>query len=116
MSGPPVALSIAGSDCCAGAGIQADLKTFSLLGVHGVTAVSTVVTETPWEVHGSHHLSPAALQEQILVLLDCYPVAAIKTGLLGTASHIAVVAELLEKHQLPLVVDPVLSSSTGAPL
>ena len=113
MSGPPVALSIAGSDCCAGAGIQADLKTFSLLGVHGVTAVSTVVAETPRKVHGTHHLSPAALQEQILALLDCYPVAAIKTGLLGTAAHITAVAEVLEEQEKPLVVDPILSSSTG---
>ncbi len=113
MPMPPVALSIAGSDCCAGAGIQADLKTFSLLGVHGVTAVSTVIAETPREVHGRYHLSPAALQDQIQALLDCYPVAAIKTGLLGTASNITAVAELLENNKKPLIVDPVLSSSTG---
>lgn len=113
MSGPPVALSIAGSDCCAGAGIQADLKTFSLLGVHGVTAVSAVVVETPRVVHRTYHLSPAALQEQISILLDCYPVAAIKTGLLGSASHVTAVAELLEGREQPLVVDPVLGSSTG---
>jgi len=113
MSGPPVALTIAGSDCCAGAGIQADLKTFSLLGVHGVTAVSAVVSETPWAVHGTYHLSPTALQEQIRILLDSYPVATIKTGLLGSAPHVTAVAELLEGREQPLVVDPVLGSSTG---
>jgi len=113
MSGPPVALTIAGSDCCAGAGIQSDLKTFSLLGVHGVTAVSAVVAETPWAVHGTYHLSPAALQEQIRILLDCYPVTAIKTGLLASVPHITAVAELLEGREYSLVVDPVLGSSTG---
>jgi len=113
MSAPPVALTIAGSDCSAGAGIQADLKTFSLLGVHGLTSVTAIVAETPREVHGTHPLPPALLRKQIDILLRAYPVAAVKTGLLGTAEHVAAVAELLEGTDIPLVVDPVLSSSTG---
>ena len=113
MSVPPVALTIAGSDCSAGAGIQADLKTFSLLGIHGLTALTAIVTETPREVDDIHPLPPALLKKQIDILLRAYPVAAVKTGLLGTAEHVAAVAELLEGADIPLVVDPVLSSSTG---
>lgn len=113
MSAPPVALTIAGSDCSAGAGIQADLKTFSLLGVHGLTAMTAIVSETPREVRDIHPLPPALLRRQVDILLQAYPVASVKTGLLGTAEHVAVVAELLEGSGIPLVVDPVLSSSTG---
>ena len=113
MSPPVVTLTIAGSDCCAGAGIQADLKTFSLFGIHGLTAISSVVVQTPQTVHSYHEVSPATLAEQIQVLLDSYPVAAIKTGLLATAAHISVVADVLTGSRIPLVVDPVLSASSG---
>lgn len=110
---PPVALTIAGSDCCAGAGLQADLKTFSAFGVHGLTAVTSVVAETPLAVHGIYPVSPAALQEQIRILLQAYPVAAIKTGMLGSAPLVVAVADLLSEHAIPLVVDPVMVASTG---
>jgi hydroxymethylpyrimidine/phosphomethylpyrimidine kinase len=110
---PPVALTIAGSDCCSGAGLQADLKTFSAFGVHGLTAVTSVVAETPLAVHEIYPLSPAALQEQVRILLDAYPVAAVKTGMLGSKLHVVAVAEILENRALPLVVDPVMVSSTG---
>mgnify|MGYP002528014622 CR=1 FL=1 len=68
MSSPPVALTIAGSDCCGGAGIQADLKTFSAFGVHGVTAVTAVVAETPHLVLEIHPVPPAMLQAQLRLL------------------------------------------------
>lgn len=110
---PPVALTIAGSDCCGGAGLQADLKTFSAFGVHGLTAVTSVVAETPLAVHGVYTLSPAALQQQVRVLLETYPVAAVKTGMLGAAPHVVAVAELLADFALPLVVDPVMVASSG---
>ncbi len=84
-----------------------------MLGVHGLTAVTTVIAETPLQVHGVYDMSTAALKEQVRSLLACYPVAAIKTGLLGPASNVVAVAELLEQSRRPLVVDPVLSSSTG---
>lgn len=116
MDSPPVALTIAGSDCCAGAGLQADLKTFSAHGVHGLTAVTSVVAETPRAVHAIYPLSPAALQEQLRILLECYPVSAIKTGMLGSAPQVVAVAEILASHQLPLVVDPVMVASSGAAL
>ena len=113
MSPPVVTLTIAGSDCGAGAGIQADLKTFSLYGIHGLTAISSVVVQTPQKVHSYHEVSPATLAEQIQILLDSYPVAAIKTGLLTTSFHISAVADVLAGSEIPLVVDPVLSASSG---
>ncbi len=113
MSAPPVALTIAGSDCCAGAGLQADLKTFSAFGVHGLSAVTSVVAETPLAVHGIYPLSPAALQQQMRILLEAYPVSAIKTGMLGSAPHVVAVAELLAGRSIPLVVDPVMVASSG---
>ena len=79
---PPVALTIAGSDCSAGAGLQADLKTFQHFGVFGLTAVTCVVAETPNVVRSVHAVPPAILQDQLRVLLEAFPVAAIKTGML----------------------------------
>lgn len=109
----PVALTIAGSDCSAGAGIQADLKVFSSLGVHGLTAVTCVVAETPRIVSSIHPVPHPVLQEQVRLLLNSYPVAAIKTGMLFSAAHVVAVAELLEEAALPLVVDPVMIASSG---
>ena len=113
MDAPVVSLTIAGSDCCAGAGIQADLKTFSLLGIHGLTAISTVVAQTPSQLYHHQEVSALILKEQIEVLLAHYPVAAIKTGLLGSATQIAIVADILGETDLPVIVDPVLGASSG---
>lgn len=112
----PVALTIAGSDCSAGAGLQADLKTFSSLGVHGLTAVTCVVSETPLTVSQVHPVPPTVLGDQIELLLKSYPVAAIKTGMLFSKAHIEVVCGLLENSTIPLIVDPVMVASTGDPL
>ncbi len=113
---PPVVLTIAGSDCSAGAGMQADLKTFSSFGLHGLTAVTCVVSETPLEVSQVHPIPPALLHDQIRLLLNRYPIAAIKTGMLYSRDHIAVVCDLLADSPIPLVVDPVMVASTGDPL
>ncbi len=113
---PPVALTIAGSDCSAGAGLQADLKTFSSFGVHGLTAVTCVVSETPETVSQVHPVPPVILQDQIRLLLASYPIAAIKTGMLYSKSHIVAVCELLADTGIPLIVDPVMVASTGDPL
>ena len=78
----PVALTIAGSDSSAGAGIQADLKTFSALGVYGLTAVTCVVAETPGKVSRIEAISADAVKAQVDVLLESFPIGAIKTGLL----------------------------------
>jgi hydroxymethylpyrimidine/phosphomethylpyrimidine kinase len=118
MSNPPrVALTIAGSDCCGGAGLQADLKTFHHFGVHGLSAATCVVAETPNEVRSIHAIPPIILQDQIEILLESYPVAAIKTGMLYSKPHVVAVSEILARHPgIPLVVDPVMIASTGDPL
>src|SRR5207245_892829 len=88
----PIALTIAGSDSSAGAGIQADLKTFSALGVYGVSAVTCVVAEIPGKVSRLEPISVEMVQEQIEVLAKNFPVAAMKTGLLCSAAIISAVA------------------------
>ncbi len=113
----PTALSIAGSDCSAGAGIQADLKTFEYFRVHGLTAVTCVVSETAEVVRAVHPVPPEIVADQISLLLDSFPVTALKTGMLFSAAHVQAVAEALKNRPgLQLVVDPVMIASTGAAL
>jgi len=113
----PVVLTIAGSDCSAGAGIQADLKTFHALGCFGLTAVTAVVAETPRRVRSVHPVPPPILQDQLELLLEGYPIAAIKTGMLVSKPHLVAVTEILARHPgIPLVVDPVMVASSGDPL
>lgn len=112
----PVALTIAGSDSSAGAGIQADLKTFSALGVYGLTAITCVVAEIPGKVSRIEPLSASIVREQIEVLLESFPVAAIKTGLLCSAEIVDAVAEVLNRRAIPMVVDPVMIATSGQQL
>jgi hydroxymethylpyrimidine/phosphomethylpyrimidine kinase len=110
----PVALTIAGSDSSAGAGIQADLKTFSAFGVYGLTAVTCVVAETPGRVSKIEPVSPDLVREQIEVLLRSFPVVAIKTGLLFSAEIISEITRVLREHRsIPLVIDPVMVATGG---
>jgi hydroxymethylpyrimidine/phosphomethylpyrimidine kinase len=109
-----VALTIAGSDSSAGAGAQADLKTFSALGVYGLTAVTCIVAETPGKVSRIQPADPELVHEQIEVLLKHFPVAAIKTGLLCNAAIVAeAVRSLRRVKRRRLVVDPVMIASSG---
>lgn len=115
----PVALTIAGSDSSAGAGIQADLKTFSTLGVYGLTAITCVVAETPGLVSRIEPVSAEMLSAQIEVLFESFPVAAIKTGLLFSGEIASTVARALRAHaervsSAPaLVIDPVMVATSG---
>jgi hydroxymethylpyrimidine/phosphomethylpyrimidine kinase len=114
---PPVALTIAGSDCSSGAGIQADLKTFQHFHVHGLTAVTCVVSETANIVRGVHPVPVEMVSDQVSLLLGSFPVAAVKTGMLYSAAHVRAVSAILARHPgLALVVDPVMVASTGDPL
>ncbi|VVM08436.1 hydroxymethylpyrimidine/phosphomethylpyrimidine kinase [Methylacidimicrobium cyclopophantes] len=118
-SGPlPVALSIAGSDSSAGAGIQADLKTFFLFGTYGATAITSIVAEHPGRVLGISGLSPSLVGDQIEAVFEALPVAAVKTGMLYRPEIVREVADRLSAVAggLPLVVDPVLVASSGEPL
>ena len=113
----PVALTIAGSDCSAGAGIQADLKTFQYFHVHGLTAITCVVSETANIVRAVHPVPADIVCDQISLMLDAFPIAAVKTGMLFSAGLIRAVAEILQNHRgFQLVVDPVMIASTGTPL
>jgi hydroxymethylpyrimidine/phosphomethylpyrimidine kinase len=116
---PPVALTIAGSDSSAGAGIQADLKTFTALGVYGLTAVTCVVAETPGRVSKIEPVSAELVREQMEVLLHGFPVAAIKTGMLFSREIVEEVARSIRAHRekkkalAPLVIDPVMVATSG---
>lgn len=114
----PVALTIAGSDSSAGAGIQADLKTFNALGVYGLNAITCVVAETPGKVSRFEAVSADMVREQIAVLSKNFPIAAIKTGLLFSAAIISAAARALVDlgKKIPLVVDPVITATGGDPL
>lgn len=112
---PPVALTIAGSDSSAGAGLQADLKTFSALGVYGLTTVTCVVAEVPGRVSRIAAVDPENVRAQLELLLENFPVAAIKTGLLFSTEIVALVAQILAQHarEIPLVIDPVMIATSG---
>ncbi|HET9800678.1 MAG TPA: bifunctional hydroxymethylpyrimidine kinase/phosphomethylpyrimidine kinase, partial [Chthoniobacterales bacterium] len=114
----PVALTIAGSDSSAGAGIQADLKTFNALGVYGLSAVTCVVAEIPGKVSRIEPVGVAMVREQIEVLAKNFPIAAIKTGLLYSAEIISAVAKSIIDlpRKAPLVIDPVITATGGDPL
>jgi hydroxymethylpyrimidine/phosphomethylpyrimidine kinase len=111
---PPVALTIAGSDSGAGAGIQADIKTMGALGAFAVTAVTAVTAQNTSAVEGVQVLPPWFVRQQIATVLADLPVAATKTGMLADVDIIAVVGECAGSGDLPnLVVDPVMVSSSG---
>lgn len=116
----PVVLSIAGSDNSAGAGIQADLKTFTACGVYGLTAVTCVVAEIPGQVLDLQPVRPALLAAQVRLCFEAFPVVAVKTGMLYSKTLIRVVVEEILRarshRSFALVVDPVMMASSGDPL
>jgi len=110
----PVALSIAGSDSSAGAGIQADLKTFNAFNVYGLTAITCVVAEIPGKVSRIEPVSSALVREQIETVAKSFPIGAAKTGLLCSSAIVQVVARALGRFlRAPLVVDPVFIATSG---
>jgi hydroxymethylpyrimidine/phosphomethylpyrimidine kinase len=114
---PPVALSIAGSDSGGGAGIQADLRTWSSLGVHGATAVTAVTAQNTMVVRHVYPIPAPVVVAQIEAVLDDLFVAAVKTGMLPDPATIDAVADMAASGRLPfLVVDPVFVSSSGQSL
>jgi len=113
-SGPPVALTIAGSDSGGGAGIQADLKSFAANGAFGTTAVTALTAQNTVGVIGVAVTAPEFVEAQIAAVLDDMAVAAVKTGMLATRAIIGVVAARAAAGDLPnLVVDPVMVASSG---
>ncbi len=108
----PIALSIAGSDPSGGAGIQADLKTFAACKVFGTSVVSALTAQNTLGVQALAPVAPEFVALQLRTLLADMPIAAVKTGMLYSAKVICAVLAELPAH-LPLVVDPVLVSSSG---
>jgi len=110
-------LTIAGSDSIAGAGIQADLKTFAALGVYGVSAVTAVTAQNTAGVADVFALLPQQVRSQIDQVAKDVEIAAVKTGMLATAEIVQAVADAVEGFQRPnLVVDPVMTSGLGRTL
>jgi hydroxymethylpyrimidine/phosphomethylpyrimidine kinase len=110
----PRALTIAGSDSGGGAGIQADLKTFSALGVFGMTAVTAVTVQNTLGVSGYEAISPGVVADQITAVVSDIGVDAVKTGMLASAAIVEAVARALSDAEVPyLVVDPVFVSKHG---
>ena len=107
----PVALTIAGSDSSGGAGLQADLSTFTALGVHGVSVVTAITAQTSKKVLGIEPVKPIAVSKQLKAVFAGIKPRAAKTGMLLTAGAVECVAEFFnEKKRPPLVVDPVMIS------
>lgn len=117
MEPPPVAVTIAGSDSSAGAGIQVDLKTFTYFRVFGQSVVTCVVAEVPGKVQRVQAVDVETVRDQLILSLEYFPVCAIKTGMLYSKEIIGAVCDILEAIPIDkrpsLVVDPVMKASSG---
>lgn len=112
----PCAVTIAGSDSGGGAGIQADLKTFAAVGVHGASVITCVTAQNPDQVLGVEACSPTIVHRQLEAVFEGLRPAAAKTGMLYSKELIRAVARFVRNRPLPLVVDPVMVSTSGARL
>lgn len=109
----PIVLSIAGSDSSGGAGIQADIKTFSALGVYGATAITAITAQNTLGVHSQLAIDPQMVYDQICAVVDDLHPQVVKIGMLSNEGIVRAVAEALRKYQLPVILDPVIISTSG---
>jgi hydroxymethylpyrimidine/phosphomethylpyrimidine kinase len=112
----PTALTIAGSDSGGGAGIQADLKTFAALRVHGTSVVTCVTAQNPRRVRAIEPCSASIVARQLEAVFEELPPSAAKTGMLCSEQIIREVAGFLKRRRIALVVDPVIIATSGATL
>lgn len=113
----PAVLSIAGSDSGGGAGIQADLKAFARVGVHGMTAVTAITAQNTVRVKAVQLIAPEIIDEQVRMVAEDIGVDAVKIGMLGTAETVEAVVEALRYlGEAPVVIDPVMIAESGAEL
>lgn len=111
------ALTIGGSDSCAGAGIQADLKTFQACAVYGASVVTAITAQNTVEVSATEILPTSMVSAQLQAVLFDLPIKSLKTGMLATAEIVQCLArELSLRPSIPLIIDPVLQATTGASL
>ena len=116
-STPPIALTIAGSDSGGGAGIQADLKAFHARGVHGLSAIAAITSQNTRGVSAVHPVPLAHIGSQLEAVFDDFAIGAVKTGMLGNAAIVRLVARELRRRQPAwLVVDPVMIATSGSRL
>jgi len=110
----PIALTIAGSDSSGGAGIQADLKTFSALGVYGASVIAALTAQNTKGVTAIHEVPPAFVAAQMDAVFSDLAVGAVKIGMLSTAAIVVAVASGLDRHnQTNVVLDPVMTATSG---
>ena len=109
----PTALTIAGSDSGGGAGIQADLKSFSALGVYGASVITAVTAQNTQEVTAVHGIPDNVIAAQINAVLDDIRIDAVKIGMLATSSIIHTVSKELKSHFMPIILDPVMIAKSG---
>ncbi len=112
----PVAVTIAGSDSGGGAGIQADLKTFTALGVHGATVITCITAQNPKAVLAVQEISPEIVTKQMQAVFEELKPTAAKTGMLFSEPIINAVSDYLKNKPCPLIIDPVMVSTSGATL
>jgi hydroxymethylpyrimidine/phosphomethylpyrimidine kinase len=114
----PCALTIAGSDSGGGAGIQADLKTFAALRVHGTSAITCVTAQNPDEVRSIQAVKPRIVIQQIEAVLDAFPVQAVKLGMLYSTPTIEAIGRVLHDlaGKVVIIADPVMISTSGKQL
>jgi hydroxymethylpyrimidine/phosphomethylpyrimidine kinase len=113
VAGTPKALTIAGSDSGGGAGIQADLKTFSALGVYGASVITAITAQNTCAVTAVEAVRPALVAAQIDAVLDDIAIDAVKVGMLFSPAIVAAVAAGLRRTDAPVVVDPVMVAKSG---
>lgn len=112
----PRILIVAGSDSSGGAGIQADIKTVTMLGAYAATAITAVTVQDTTGVHGVHPIPAAIIAAQMRAVIDDIGIDAVKLGMLGSAAVIAAVADVLRTVRVPIVLDPVMVAKGGASL
>lgn len=110
------AMTIAGSDSGGGAGIQADLKTFAALGVHGVCVITSITAQNTYEVRAIHDIPLEIVKAQFETIIDDFGVDAAKTGMLSRKEIVELVATLVKRYNIPIIVDPVMVAKSGVPL
>ena len=108
-----VVLTIAGSDSSGGAGIQADIKTFAALGVYGAAAITAITAQNTLGVHSQFSIAPHMVYDQIIAVMDDLSPSVIKIGMLSNAEIVVAVAEALSQYSIPIILDPVIVSTSG---
>ena len=110
------ALTIEGSDSSGGAGIQADIKTMSALGIYSCTVITAITAQNTLNVNHIHPLDAGTVKKQIRSVLSDIPIHALKIGMVYNNEIIIAVSDALNKLKIPIVLDPIISAGTGAQL